>query len=137
MTFVVAIILVVLPLILVLSSQRAWKHAGKYSSPSLEAVSLYTARGDLAFDGRSYEEAADWYAVSLDLLRELMELDAPQESASEGSPSYEYLQASVEAKLRLAELGTKIRNDGTHDIRLDIETPNRRLQRTATPPLRR
>jgi hypothetical protein len=80
-------------------------------SPSVDAVFSYVRRGDLAFERREYGEAFRLYTFALLYLEEMEAIDAPQEAASDGVPTYRYLRSAVKVRLRLAELGMRINND--------------------------
>jgi hypothetical protein len=98
--------------------------AKEYVPPSLEAVLGYVSRGDSAFKGHSYGKALYLYSFALHGLSKLKELDARRKALGEDSQSYEYLEASIEARLTLAELGTRIQHTrGQKDGRI-MGAPN-------------
>jgi len=71
--------------------------------PSLEAINRRIAEGDAAFQRRSYREAGELYSTTLRYVKTLKGSD--HHPLAEGVPSYDYLEISLEARSRLADIG--------------------------------
>ncbi len=111
-TFLLAITLVYRSVFILPQYSHAELHMEQL--PTLKVINRTIADGDAAFRRRAYREAGELYASALRYLNMLKV--AGSSSAAEGAPTYDYLEASIVTRDRLAEIGVAV-VEGRHGRR--------------------